>query len=118
MTNKTYTLEGFLAAYTVASEELKQSALAAAMAVLGGTPPAVRETYLTARQVADRYGLNETTVWRWKFPHESWGGLKRYKASECDAYVNSDALHSRRVELRQQRAREPKRAESKDMSQK
>ena len=99
-------LEGFLVAYTTAKENLKEPALKAALLVLAGCPPQNRvpDLYLTARQVAERYSLNETTVWRWQFPSVSWGGVKRYKATDCDAYLVSSELKGRRAELAAERA--------------
>lgn len=109
-TTQTVSLDAFMASYFAASDDRKNAALKAAMNALNGKSPVeqTHELYLNARQIAQRYGINEATVWRWKFPAVSWGGIKRYKASDCDAYLVSDQLKKHRVDLAAKRATEKK----------
>ncbi len=94
-------------AYEKASEERRRAALEAADAALFGTALAQKaEPFLNAVQLAGKLGLNKTTVWRWAFPFHVWAGQKRYKLSECEAYLLSEAIIRRRQELRRERRRQ------------
>ena len=100
-------LESFLAAYHAASEEYRRAGLKAAMAALTGqTKESSGEELLTARSLADRLDIVPSTVWRWRFPYVDWLGRKRYRLSDCQAYLQSDAFQLRRLALRSDRNRQ------------
>lgn len=102
--NGAVSLDSFVREYSSAPADKQVAALVAAMAVLAGRqPPAGTETPLTQRELANRYGLHEVTIWRWQFPYENWAGIKRYKPSVCDSYLKSDALILRRKILNAER---------------
>jgi uncharacterized protein YjcR len=96
------TIEAFLAALMEAREEQRKAAVEAAMQVLR-SPFLRTEPLLTLRQLAKHYGVDVTTVWRWKVPAVEWRGAKKYQVTECDRYLSSPAFAGRRAELRDQR---------------
>jgi hypothetical protein len=53
------------------------------------------EPYQTLRQVSKHLHLHPVTLWRWDIPGHSLGGAKRYRLSEVDAYLHSDAFRAR-----------------------
>jgi excisionase family DNA binding protein len=105
-----------------ALEELIQAAVnapparcAQALRVLQGgaaeatiAPP---EPYLTLRETAKRLGISTATLWRWKIPGHALGGRPRFKVSEVEAYLQSEAFKRRTMALRATRRERAKREE-------
>jgi hypothetical protein len=100
--------EVFLQLYAEADEVKKRGSLTAALAVLQEEVRAktngAAENYLSGRELAAHYNLDESTVWRWQFPSEDWHGVRRYKLSQCDAYLGSEEFKARKAMLRLERA--------------
>jgi hypothetical protein len=103
------TLDSFMAAYSAAKRpEHRQAALEAAMEALC-RPITEKEPLLNLKQIAAHYSVSITTPWRWALPAVDFRGLKRYRVSECENYLNSEAFRQRRQqqrELRRQKALE------------
>ena len=109
---------------STALEELMHAALAAApdrrddaLAVLRGQLAAIdpaktvppRETYLTLREVGQRLGISSATLWRWQVPGHSLGGRRRFRLSEVEAYLKTEAFERRAAALRADRKHHAKR---------
>lgn len=103
-------------------EDLLQSALAAspsrrkdalrvlrgqAVAGVPGTPATVTEPYLTLRQLCAHLGMSRFTLWRWQLPAHSLGGVRRYRLTEVEAYMQSEEFRRRMASLRAARRRPP-----------
>jgi predicted DNA-binding transcriptional regulator AlpA len=101
-----------------ALEDLVQAALnapsqrrEAALQVLRGQLRAVdphdqaltSEPYITLRQVAKRLGFSTATLFRWRVPGHALGGRPRYRLSEVEAYLKTDAFQRRVAALRAER---------------
>jgi hypothetical protein len=102
-------LDVFMPLYYASDADLQAASLDAATSVLRGGVSAAwqyggKDKYVTGRGLAERYGVHETTVWRWQFPYEDWAGLKRYDVAKCDEYLRSAELRLRKAELRLERA--------------
>ena len=105
-------LEEFLQAVLQATPERK----AAAIRVLVGVDEALNpipeksppEPYLSLRGLADAMGVSGCTLWRWKVPGHDLGGRKRYKRSEVEAYLRSEAFARRCASLRAERKQNSK----------
>ena len=61
------------------------------------------EPWLTLGEVAKRLGVSERSVWRWRVPGRRLGGCRRFKMSEVEAYLESEAFEARVEELREER---------------
>lgn len=95
-------------------EELMQAALTApdelkarALRVLRGVPlptPVERDTekYLTLKECAKRLGVSACSLWRWQVPGHELGGRPKFRLSEIEAYLQTDAFRRRAAELREQ----------------
>jgi transposase-like protein len=67
------------------------------MKVLSGKTTA--QKYLTTQQLAEKFGLHRSTIWRWKFPAHNRAGDKRFELAECEAYLDSAELKTIRKQL-------------------
>lgn len=94
-------------------EELMQSAFAApedrkraALRVLKGeaevrvAEPARRsfdeaEPFLTLREVGRRLGISTCSLWRYGVPGRAFGGRRRFRMSEVEAFLASDQFKQR-----------------------
>lgn len=87
---------------TVSTEQTR-----AAVAILNGNEPEqgpkVPEPYITLREAGKRLGISPCSLWRWGVPGHSLGGRRRFRLSEIESYLVSDAMNQRAEELRQER---------------
>ena len=95
-------------------EELMQAALGAAddrkraaLVVLRGedSGPLRRleaEPFLTLREVGRQLAVSPCSLWRWGVPGHELGGRRRFRMSEVEAYLASDAFKRRAAELREE----------------
>lgn len=74
-------------------------------------PPPPPEPYLSLRGLANAMGVSGCTLWRWKVPGHDLGGRKRYKRSEVEMYLKSEAFARRSASLRAER-KEPSRRDT------
>lgn len=101
-----------------AIEDLLQTALAApaarraaalrvlsgqAVAVEPGSQAPVYEPLLSQRETARRLGVSVPTFWRWRVPGYDLGGRRRYRLTEVETYLRSDAFRRRTAALRAER---------------
>lgn len=63
----------------------------------------VGEPYLSLRQLGKELGISPCTLWRWRIPAHDMGGRRRYRRSEVEAYLKSDAFKRRTAVLRSER---------------
>ena len=85
----------------------RDDALAVLRGQLAAVDPAktapVREPYLTLREVGQRLGISSATLWRWQVPGHSLGGRRRFRLSEVEAYLKTEAFERRAAALRADR---------------
>jgi hypothetical protein len=93
-------------------EEIMQAAMTAppekreaALRLLRGNLPKP-EPYLTLRELGQRLGFGATTLRRWQVPGHDLGACHRYRLSEVEAYLKSEAFMRRQAALRAERRRE------------
>jgi len=97
-----------LAAVVAATPERKEAALR----VLRGEVPAVDEAtrrlvageaepFQTLREIGRRLTVSPCSLWRWGVPGHELGGRRRFRMSEVEAYLASDAFKRRAIELRE-----------------
>jgi len=68
---------------------------------------AVIEEYLTLAELGRRLGYCTRTLQRWHLPSHRHGGKPRYRLSEVEAYLHSEAFQRRRAALRAERRDAP-----------
>jgi hypothetical protein len=61
------------------------------------------EPYLTLKGVAKMLNISPCSLWRWGVPGHSLGGRRKFRASEVQAYLESDEFRQRAEELKRQR---------------
>ena len=104
------TMEELMQAVLSAPEERKLAALG----VLRGEMPSVdaeaqrrysgqAEPFLTLKECARRLGVCACSLWRWQVPGHELGGRRKFRMSEVEAYLASDAFKARAEELKEQR---------------
>ena len=93
-----------LAALAGASDEQKERALSALLGQPSNQPSHEYEAYLTLKDLADRLNFHPTTLWRWRVPGHDLAGRRRFKLSEVQAYLTSEAFRLRVQALRHSRA--------------
>jgi len=93
-----YSLEALLQAALSAPPERQ----AAALRLLRGELPK-SEPSVTLRRLAQLVGFGVTTLRRWNVPWHDYGGARRYKVSEVEAYLKSEAFARRCASLRAER---------------
>ena len=91
-----------LAALVTATPERK----AAALRVLRGDDSGAArrpdtEPYLTLREVGRQLAVSPCSLWRWGVPGHELGGRRRFRMSEVEVYLASDAFKRRAGELRE-----------------
>lgn len=91
-------LEDIVAAAMSAPPERREAALR----VLRGDVPRAEE-YLTLADVATRLGYCPKTLRRWQVPSHRHGGNPRYRLSEVEAYLGTEAFQRRLAALRAER---------------
>jgi predicted DNA-binding transcriptional regulator AlpA len=100
-------LEELMHAALAAPENRRDHALAVLRGQLAAIDPAqatpVYEPYLTLREVALRLGVSAASLWRWQVPGHSLGGRRRFRISEVEAYLRSEAFERRAAALRSHR---------------
>lgn len=91
-----------LAAVMAAPAERKEAALR----MLRGeaVAPAKRETepFLALNECARRLGVSACSLWRWGVPGHSLGGRRKFRMSEIEAYLESEAFRKRAAEVREE----------------
>jgi predicted DNA-binding transcriptional regulator AlpA len=93
-----------LAAVVAATVEQKQAALR----VLRGEPEStvqktevrMPETFVTLKDCAQRLGVSACSLWRWGVPGYELGGRRKFRMTEVEAYLHSEAFRKRAAELR------------------
>jgi excisionase family DNA binding protein len=76
----------------------------AALKVLRSEPEPMRaEPYLLLKEVAKQLNVHYTTLWKWGVQGHDLGGRRRFRMSEVQAYLNSDAFRKRVQELKERR---------------
>ena len=92
-----------------ALEELIQAAVTApperqqeALRLLQGRLPKP-EPYLSLRELSLRTGFGVTSLRRWRVPSHDLGGRPRYRLTEVEAYLRSEAFQRRQAALRAER---------------
>ena len=91
-----------LASFVAAPQDRKEQALR----FLRGEnvqQTAAFEPYLTMKELSRRLGFAALTLWRWRIPGHELGGRPRYRISEVEAYLNSDAFKANVRALRRAR---------------
>ena len=98
------TTNDILAALVAATPERKAAAL---RALRGEFEFAEKvpdtEAYLTLREVGRRLGISACSLWRYGVPGHEFGGRRRFRMSEVEAYLASDAFKRRVQELKGER---------------
>ncbi len=95
-------LEDLVAAAMSAPPERREAALR----VLRGEVPKAEE-YVTLAELGRRLGYCTRTLQRWHLPSHRHGGKPRYRLSEVEAYLHSEAFQRRRAALRAERREAP-----------
>jgi excisionase family DNA binding protein len=93
-------LEELIHAAVNAPVALRQDALRILRGEAVNTPRLEAEPYLTLREIAKRLGISTATLWRWRVPGHELGGRPRFRLSEVEAYLQSDAFKRRVAALR------------------
>lgn len=91
-------------------EDIVQAAIAApperreaALRILRGELPR-SEPLLTISELSRRLGFCTATLRRWHVPgHDNYGGNRRYRLGEVEAYFQSEAFERRKAALRAER---------------
>ena len=91
-------LEDIVQAVMAASPERREEALR----LLQGNLPKP-EPYLTLRELGRRLGFSTATLRRWQVPGHDLGACPRYRMSEVEAYLKTDAFKRRLMALRAMR---------------
>ncbi len=95
-----------LKAVVGATDERKRSALRVLRgeAEVGGQRADVRETerFLTLKESAKRLGVSACSLWRWGVPGHDLGGRRRFRMTEIEAYLQSDAFRRKAAQLREE----------------
>lgn len=93
-----------LTAVVGATDERKQAALRA----LRGDPEPERSTvrggaepFLTLKESAKRLGVSACSLWRWGVPGHDLGGRRKFRMTEIEAYLQSDAFRRKAAQLRE-----------------
>src|SRR5262249_11512165 len=79
--------------------------LEGALRLLQGNLPKP-EPFLTLRDLGRKLGLGTTTLRRWQVPGHDLCGCQRYRLSEVEAYLKSEAFQRRQATLRAERRNE------------
>jgi predicted DNA-binding transcriptional regulator AlpA len=100
-------LEELMHAALVAAPDRRDDALAVLRGQLAAIDPAktppTHEPYLTLREIGQRLGISSATLWRWQVPGHSLGGRRRFRLSEVEAYLKTEAFERRAAALRADR---------------
>ncbi len=100
-------VEEFLQILLAASDARKEAALSVlrghAQAVEPGSQPLTFEPLLTRAEAARRLGVTRQTLILWKVPATSAIGRKRYRLSDIQTYLSSEAFQRRRAAIRAKR---------------
>lgn len=104
-----------LTVLATASEERKAEALRVLRGevVPGAESDSGPEPYLTLREVGRRLSISACSLWRWGVPGHELGGRRRFRISEVQEYLESDAFKRRAEALKQERRGKTAGAESK-----
>lgn len=75
-------------------------------AITPNTTPPPPESYVTLKKCAQQLGISTTSLWRYNIPGHELGGRRKFRLSEVEAYLASDALRQRAAKLRRGRKTE------------
>lgn len=64
-----------------------------------------QEPFVTLKECGRRLGVNHCSLWRWGVPGHELGGRRRFRMSEVEEYLKSEAFRTRADELMEERAR-------------
>lgn len=90
-----------LTAILTAPSERKQAALR----LLKGEAPAplptarIIEPFVTLKECGRRLGVSACSLWRWQAPGHELGGRRRFRVSEVETYLGSEAFRARIADL-------------------
>lgn len=90
-----------LTAFVAAAPERKAAALRVLRGEAATPAPRPTEPYLTLKESAKRLGVSACSLWRWGVPGHELGGRRKFRISEIEAYLESDAFKVRAAELRE-----------------
>jgi predicted DNA-binding transcriptional regulator AlpA len=93
-------LEDLVQAAMTAPANRRKEALKLLRGEAADPPRAQPEPYLPLRETAKRLGISTATLWRWRVPGHELGGRPRFRLSEAEAYLQSDAFKRRAAALR------------------
>ncbi len=98
-------IEDLMRAALTADEDRKAVALRALRGEVTVAPEPVEtvratEPFLTQRECARLLGFSACSLWRWQVPEYELGGRPRYRLSEVELYLGSEAFRQRVAELR------------------
>jgi len=100
-------LEQIVGAFMAADDQRKANALLVLRGEARGGGPGggtgTVETFLTLRGVGKALGVSPCTLWRWGVPGHELAGRRRFKLSEVQAYLATEAFHQRAADLRERR---------------
>ncbi|MCE9616448.1 MAG: hypothetical protein K8T26_19415 [Lentisphaerae bacterium] len=91
-----------LAAVVAATPEQKAAALRLLRGETAAPAPRVAEPFLTLVACARQLGVSACSLWRWGVPGHELGGRRKFRMSEVEAYLASDAFKQRAAELRKE----------------
>ena len=87
-----------------AGEDEKRAALRALQGVSEADQASTRvEPYLTLREVSKQLNISPVSLWRWEIPGHILAGRRRFRMSEVQAYLESEAFRNKAEALREQR---------------
>ncbi len=101
-------LEALMQAALAAPVDRQEAALRVLLGQADATDPSMltvrHERYLTLVELSRAVGFSCPSLWRFAVPGHDLGGRKRYRVSEVEAYLRSDAFQRRQAALRAERA--------------
>jgi predicted DNA-binding transcriptional regulator AlpA len=108
-------IENLMHAALAASPDRREEALRVlrGRVVDAATSAVATEPYLTLREIARHLGFSTATLWRWQIPGHALGGRPRFRLSEVQQYLESDAFKRRVASLRAERRERPRSRASK-----
>lgn len=99
-------VEALIQAALTAPSDRRESALQVLLGradVKDAVAPLKPEPYLSLRGPSRALGVSTTTLARWRVPSHDLGGWPRYRVSEVERYLESDAFKRRAAALRAER---------------
>ena len=63
-------------------------------------PREAPEPYMTLKEAARKLNISACSLWRWRVPGHDFGGRRKFRISEIEAYLETDEFKERAKELR------------------